>query len=212
MAKRLMKTIASRGTRHRRATRGRRWAENSQICFVCITQVHIVHTTSWPVCIKQNKYILKKEQQQNKSMHFYSFQTHPSITWRRYTNASLHTRLLDILCVCSETWTHSICIHPHMRTNLHCRRACHMPWLLMRTEAVHVREQTARGKAFLCLPLLTWSSPNATFQQTFRFRQERGKNLKTPSFHLKRITFWSELMKKTASHQSHRSVYHTGTN
>lgn len=44
----LMKTMVSSGTRHSLATRGRRWAEKSQILLVCITQEHSVHTTSWP--------------------------------------------------------------------------------------------------------------------------------------------------------------------
>lgn len=44
----LIKTMVSRGTRHSLATKGRRWAENSQILLVCITQEHKVQTTNWP--------------------------------------------------------------------------------------------------------------------------------------------------------------------
>ncbi len=43
-----MKTMVSRGTRHSLATRGSRCAENSQICLVCMTHEHSVHTTTWP--------------------------------------------------------------------------------------------------------------------------------------------------------------------
>lgn len=54
----LMKTMVSRGTRHSLATRGRRWAENSQILLVCITQEHKVQTTNWPgEVIKKKKQV-----------------------------------------------------------------------------------------------------------------------------------------------------------
>lgn len=49
MAKRLTKTMVSKGTRHSLATRGSKCAENSQMRLVCITQEHKVHTTSWPI-------------------------------------------------------------------------------------------------------------------------------------------------------------------